>query len=104
MAPALPVVLGNGVGGVVSAVGAGVSPDLVGSRVISATGGRGGYAQFCAVPADGLIPIPAALAVGEAVGLLADGRTAVALTEAAAPQPGETALVEAAAGGVGHMT
>jgi NADPH2:quinone reductase len=103
MTPALPVVLGNGVGGVVTAAGAGVAPELAGTRVVSTTGGHGGYAERCAVPAAGLIPVPAALSVDQAVALLADGRTAVALTDAAGPGPGETVLVEAAAGGVGSL-
>lgn len=103
MAPELPAVLGNGVGGVVGAVGTDVDPALVGAPVVTTTGGRGGYAQRCAVPADGLIPIPDALAIDEAVALLADGRTAIGLTDAAAPRPGETVLVEAAAGGVGSL-
>ena len=103
MTPQLPAVLGNGAGGVVSAVGADVDPALLGVRVVTTTGGRGGYAQRCAVPAAGLIPIPDALAIDEAVALLADGRTAVGLTDAADPRPGETVLIEAAAGGVGSL-
>ncbi len=103
MAPELPAVLGNGVGGVVSAIGADVNPALVGARVVTTTGGRGGYAQRCSVTAAGLIRIPDALAIDDAVALLADGRTAVGLTEIAHPQPGETVLVEAAAGGVGSL-
>lgn len=103
MLPALPAVLGNGVGGNVSAVGPGADPALAGIRVVTSTGGTGGYAQRCAVPADGLIPIPGTLATDVAVALLADGRTALALTDAAAPRPGETVLVEAAAGGVGTL-
>ena len=103
MAPALPVVLGNGVGGVVSAVGPDVDPALTGARVVTTTGGSGGYAQRCAVPAAGLITIPAQLAMDETVALLADGRTAVVLIEAAAPRPGDMVLVEAAAGGVGSL-
>src|SRR5438445_109203 len=35
--------------------------------------------------------------------VLADGRTALALMRAAAVRPGETVLVEAAAGGVGSL-
>jgi NADPH2:quinone reductase len=103
MAPELPAVLGNGVAGVVSAVGTDVDPTLLGVRVVTTTGGRGGYAQRCAVPASGLIPIPEGLAIDDAVALLADGRTAVGLTEAAGPERGETVLVEAAAGGVGSL-
>ena len=103
MAPRLPAVLGNGVGGVVSSVGAGVDPALAGLRVVSTTGGSGGYAERVAVDAAAPIPVPDKLAMDQAVALLADGRTAIALTRAAALQAGETVLVEAAAGGVGSL-
>ncbi|HEY7201911.1 MAG TPA: zinc-binding dehydrogenase [Candidatus Dormibacteraeota bacterium] len=103
MAPALPVVPGNGVGGTVAAVGSGVDPGLVGARVISTTGGSGGYAERAAVDAGGLVAVPDGLGLAEAVTLLADGRTAMALVRAAAVQPGETVLVEAAGGGVGSL-
>ena len=39
MLPQRPAVLGNGVGGVVTSVGANVGPDLVGRRVVTTTGG-----------------------------------------------------------------
>jgi NADPH2:quinone reductase len=103
MAPRLPAVLGNGVGGVVAEVGEGVDPALLGSTVVTTTGGGGGYAERVAVPASGLIAVPDGLGLAEAVALLADGRTAVALVRTAAPRPGETVLVEAAAGGVGSL-
>jgi NADPH2:quinone reductase len=103
MAPALPVVPGNGVGGRVAAVGAGVDPALVGRRVVTTTGGTGGYAERAVVAAHALIELPDELAMADAVALLADGRTALALVEAVAPQPGETVLVLAAGGGVGSL-
>ena len=103
MAPALPVVPGNGVGGRVAAVGAGGDPALVGRRVVTTTGGTGGYAERAVVAADALIEVPDELAMADAVALLADGRTALALVEAVAPQPGETVLVLAAGGGVGSL-
>jgi NADPH2:quinone reductase len=103
MIPALPVVLGNGVGGVVISVGEGVSPALVGARVVTSTGGSGGYAERVAVPGAGLIPVPDELRLDDAAALLADGRTAVMLTRAAAVRPGDVVLVEAAAGGVGSL-
>ena len=103
MAPTLPAVLGNGVGGVVGAVGAGVDPTLRGIRVVAGLAGRGGYAQRCVVPADRLIRVPDALGIDAAVALLADGRTALALMDTADVRPGETVLVEAAAGGVGSL-
>jgi NADPH:quinone reductase len=99
----LPTILGNGVGGTVAAVGAGVDPSLVGRRVVATTGGRGGYADRAAVNADDLILVPDALELSSAVALLADGRTAVGLTRLAPPQAGEWVLVEAAAGGVGSL-
>jgi NADPH2:quinone reductase len=103
MAPVLPVVPGNGVGGRVAAVGDGVDAALVGRRVVTTTGGTGGYAERVAVAADALIEVPAELAMADAVALLADGRTALALVEAVAPQAGETVLVLAAGGGVGSL-
>jgi NADPH2:quinone reductase len=103
MAPRLPVILGNGVGGVVSSVGPGADPALTGRRVITTTGGSGGYAEQVAVDAASLIPVPGPLVLAEAVALLADGRTAIALLRAAAVRAGDTVLVEAAAGGVGSL-
>lgn len=63
----LPVVPGNGVGGVVAVVGDGVAESFIGRRVITSTGGSGGYAERVAVPADGLIPVPDGLALDTAV-------------------------------------
>jgi NADPH2:quinone reductase len=103
MSPRLPAVLGNGVGGVVSSVGEGVDAALVGRRVVSTTGGSGGYAERVVVEAAGLIEVPAELKLADAVALLADGRTALGLIRATDPQPGETVLIEAAAGGVGSL-
>jgi NADPH2:quinone reductase len=103
MLPELPAIPGNGVGGIVAEVGPEADDDLIGARVLSTTGGRGGYAELAAVPATGLIPVPDELVMDEAVALLADGRTAIGLIDRAAIQPGETVLVEAAAGGVGSL-
>ncbi|GAB3133436.1 zinc-binding dehydrogenase [Amycolatopsis stemonae] len=101
--PVLPVIPGNGVGGVVSAVGAGVDPGLAGLRVVTSTGGSGGYAQRVAVDAAGVYPVPDALGLDAAVALLADGRTATGLVRATGVRPGDRVLVEAAAGGVGGL-
>ncbi|MEU8122679.1 zinc-binding dehydrogenase [Spirillospora sp. NPDC049024] len=98
-----PVIPGNGVGGVVTAVGEGVDGALVGRRVVSSTGGTGGYAEKAAVDAQGLFEVPDGLALDDAVALLADGRTATMMTRAAQPREGERVLVEAAAGGVGTL-
>jgi NADPH2:quinone reductase len=103
MLPTLPVVPGNGVGGTVAQVGEGVDPALRGRRVVTTTGGSGGYAEQVAVDADELIDVPPGLALADAVALLADGRTAIGLTDVAALRPGDRVLVEAAAGGVGSL-
>lgn len=100
---ALPMIPGNGVGGVVAATGNGADAALTGRRVVSGTGGRGGYAERAAVQAGGLVEVPEGLALDEAVALLADGRTAMALARAARIAPGERVLVLAAAGGVGSL-
>jgi NADPH2:quinone reductase len=92
MAPALPVILGDGVGG-----------RLAGLPVVTTTGGKGGYAERAVVPRHNPIPVPDGVPLRDAVALLADGRTATALIRATAPRPGETVLVEAAAGGVGSL-
>jgi NADPH2:quinone reductase len=103
MAPELPAILGNGVGGTVIALGAGADEALRGRRVVTTTGGSGGYAERAVANASAAIVVPDGLDMTAAVALLADGRTALSLVESAAPQPGETVLVLAAGGGVGSM-
>ena len=71
--------------------------------MIASLGGSGGYAERVAVPAASLIDVPDALALDDAVALLADGRTATMLAEAAASPAGERVLILAAAGGVGTL-
>jgi NADPH2:quinone reductase len=88
MAPALPVILGNGVGA---------------GRVVAALGGRGGYAEKVAVAREDLIDVPDGVGLPQAVALLADGRTATGLMRAAEVRPGDVVLVHAAAGGVGSL-
>jgi NADPH2:quinone reductase len=101
--PALPVVLGNGVEGDVVGVGEAVAPSWLGRRVVTATGGSGGYADHVIVDAAAPIPVPDGLGLGEAVALLADGRTALGLVRAVSLAPGDRVLVTAAAGGVGSL-
>jgi NADPH:quinone reductase len=100
MLPALPAILGNGVGGTVASAGAGAAG---GRRVIASLNGTGGYAERVVSPASRLIQVPDGVALRDAVALLADGRTALALAGRAGLRAGETVLVEAAAGGVGTL-
>ena len=103
MLPELPAILGNGVGGVVAAVGEGVDAALIGRRVVASLNGRGGYAERAVAAAPRLIDVPDGMSLRAAVALLADGRTALSLARLAELRPGETVLVEAAAGGVGSL-
>ncbi|WP_410670471.1 zinc-binding dehydrogenase [Amycolatopsis sp. cmx-4-68] len=98
-----PLIPGNGVGGAISVLGAGVDPGLAGQRVVTSTGGSGGYAQRVAVDASAVFPVPGALELDAAVAVLADGRTATGLVHATRVRPGDRVLVEAAAGGVGGL-
>jgi NADPH2:quinone reductase len=101
--PELPMIPGNGVGGVVAAVGEAADPGLVGRRVVTSTGGSGGYAERVAVDGGGLVAVPDGIELDTAVALLADGRTATMLVRAADLRAGDRVLVEAAAGGVGSL-
>jgi NADPH:quinone reductase len=105
MLPALPAIWGNGVGGRVARAGAGPGTDagLAGRQVVASLNGTGGYAERVAVDAGRLIEVPDGLTLREAVALLADGRTALALAGRAELRAGDTVLVEAAAGGVGTL-
>jgi NADPH:quinone reductase len=103
MLPELPAVLGNGVGGTVIEIGAGADPALRGRLVVTALGGRGGYAERAVASAGGLIDLPDGVGLQDATALLADGRTALGLIELARLGAGDTVLVEAAAGGVGTL-
>jgi NADPH2:quinone reductase len=100
-----PLVLGNGVGGTIAAVGEGVDADggLVGRRVVTTTGGCGGYAERVVVGADEPHEVPDELDLPTAVALLNDGRTAVGLAQAADIRPGDRVLVTAAGGGLGSL-
>src|SRR5579863_1073928 len=72
---ALPMIPGNGVGGVVTEVGDDSEPSLIGRRVVTTTGGRGGYAERVAVDVGSLVEVPPGVELNQAVALLADGRT-----------------------------
>ncbi len=99
----MPYVPGNEVGGVILEVGPGVDPALAGRRVVTGTGGRGGYAERAVAAADGLVEIPDGLDTETAVALFVHGRTAVGLIRETRPGKGERVLVEAAGGGVGSL-
>jgi NADPH2:quinone reductase len=100
---ALPLVLGQEAAGVVTAVGPGVAGVKPGDHVASASV-LGSYAEFAAVPADKLIVLPAAIDFCSAAAAMLQGMTAHYLSHSSHRlEPGETALVHAAAGGVGLL-
>lgn len=98
-----PYVPGNGVAGTVSATGAGVDPGWIGRAVLSDTRGTGSYAERVAVPADGLVAIPAELTPVTAAALLTDGRTALGILDGVSIEAGTPVLVTGAAGGMGLL-
>ena len=100
---ALPLVLGQEAAGVVSAVGADVREAAVGDRV-AYTMALGSYAEYAAVAADRLVKIPAGVGEREAAAAMLQGMTAHYLSHDTYPlKKSETALIHAAAGGVGLL-
>lgn len=99
----LPFVLGQEGAGVVTAVGSEVKSVRVGDRV-AWTGLLGSYAEYEAVPADRLVPIPEGVTDQQAAAAMLQGMTAHYLSHDTYPlKKGETALIHAAAGGVGLL-
>ncbi len=100
---ALPFVLGQEGAGVVSAVGADVKTLNLGDRV-AWTSIMGSYAEYIAVPADRLVRIPPGVSERDAAAVMLQGLTAHYLVYSTFPlKGGDTALVHAAAGGVGLL-
>src|SRR6202166_435445 len=98
-----PFVLGQEGTGVVNAVGTEVTTVNNGDRV-AWCGMMGSYAEYAAVPADRLVPIPDGVTNQQAAAAMLQGMTAHYLSHDTYPlKGGETALVHAAAGGVGLL-
>jgi NADPH2:quinone reductase len=99
----LPVVLGQEGAGTVTAVGADVKSVKAGDRV-AWSGLQGSYAEYASVAADRLVPVPAGVTDKQAASAMLQGMTAHYLSHDTYPlKRGETALVHAAAGGVGLL-
>jgi NADPH2:quinone reductase len=99
----LPIVLGQEGAGVVTAVGSDVKSVKPGDRVAWA-GLLGSYAEYAAISADRLVPVPAGVSDHQAAAAMLQGMTAQYLSHDTYPlKRGETALVHAAAGGVGLL-
>jgi NADPH2:quinone reductase len=100
----LPSGIGNEAAGVVEAVGEGVSGFRQGNRVGYFTGPLGAYATHRLIDPDRLVKLPDAVSSEQAAAAMLKGCTAEYLIERCARvEAGQTALVHAAAGGVGSI-
>lgn len=103
--PALPWVPGNEAAGVVEALGPEVEPAWLGRRVAFwAPRTSGTYAEYAVAPANSLFSLLDHIDFAVAAALPVQGLTAYGLANfASALRPGQTAMVHAAAGGVGAL-
>ena len=98
-----PFILGTEGAGIVDAVGNDVAEVKKGDRVAYAMI-PGSYAEYAVVPAARLVPVPPSIDARSAAALMLQGMTAHYLTHSTYPlQKGDTALIHAAAGGVGLL-
>src|ERR1041385_894701 len=100
---ALPFINGQEGAGMVKEVGSEVSGLNLGDRV-AYTSSLGSYAEYAAVPAARLVKVPDQLTFEQAAAAMLQGMTAHYLLHSSYKlQSGETALIHAAAGGVGLL-
>ena len=99
----LPFINGQEAAGVVTEVGSEVTTLQPGDRVAYSSR-LGSYAEYATVPADRLVKIPDELDFEQAAAAMLQGMTAHYLLHSSYPlQKGQTALIHAAAGGVGSL-
>ena len=100
--PELPAVPGMEGAGVVEAVGEGVSEVAVGDRVAYAGVPPGAYAEVRRIPAHRLVQLPDEISFQQGAAMMLQGMTARYLLRGCYDvKAGDTALIHAAAGGVG---
>jgi NADPH2:quinone reductase len=98
----LPGVLTGDVVGRITRLGPNVPPGVqVGQRVAAVS--EDAFAEHVAVDADWLAPIPEDADAGEATTLSMPAPLALRLLKAGLVAPGETVLIQSAAGGIGHL-
>jgi NADPH2:quinone reductase len=99
----LPAIVGQEGGGVIDALGEGVTDLKVGERV-AYSAGSAAYAPYAVVRASNVVPVPDTVDLREAVAAMAQGLTAHYLALSTFPlKAGDVALINAAAGGVGAL-
>lgn len=103
----LPLVLGQEAAGVIAALGSDLRENAHGLAVgdrVAYSSVLGSYAQYAAVPAERLVKIPDGVGERDAAAAMLQGMTAQYLAYDTYPlKRGETALIHAAAGGVGSL-
>ncbi len=99
----LPFIPGQEGAGIVSAVGSQTKTVKVGDRV-AWSGALGSYSEYVVATAESLVPVPTNITDQQAAAAMMHGLTAHYLAnDAHKLKSGETALVHAAAGGVGLL-
>jgi NADPH2:quinone reductase len=102
--PALPMVPGREVAGVVESLGPGVDEAWLGRRVVGHLGqASGGYAELAVRDVEALHVVPDGLDEEAAVAMIGTGRTAVGILDVAQLTADDVVLVTAAAGGLGSL-
>jgi NADPH:quinone reductase len=107
-APAFPYILGWDAAGTVAATGADVSGikqgDLVYTAIVPSSNGGGLYAEYAAVAAQFVWPVPSSLSVTQAGAMGWDALTALTgLDQVLKLQTGESVMIFGASGGIGHI-
>src|SRR5437016_6218346 len=98
-----PFIPGGELAGTVDAVGADVT-DFKPGDLVGTTSGLGAYAEYALVPAAKLVTLPPGITAQQAAAVLLQGMTAHYLAVSTYPlKAGDTALIHAAAGGVGLL-
>ncbi len=101
--PQPPYLAGFEAAGEIAARGEAVTGLELGARVIGVGIGCGAFAEYTALPAAAVMPVPAGWAEEQALGLVVNWPTALAaLRRLGRIAAGETVLIPAAAGGTGQ--
>jgi NADPH:quinone reductase len=103
--PALPMIGGREVAGVVDALGPDTDPTWLGRRVVAHLGttGAAGYAELAVVDATSLHALDETVDEAAAVAMIGTGRTAFAILESAQLAPDDVVVITSAAGGLGVL-